>query len=548
MRIAAIDIGTNSVHMVIARATPQTGLEVLDREREVVQIGRGSFRAGRLSELAMTRTADALARFVRLARSHQVDRLLCTATAAVREARNGGEFLARARAASGITPRVIPPEVEGRTIYLAVRAALELDETPSVLIDIGGGSVQLVVGTRDRLLHVVSVPLGSLRLAETHLTKDPPTERELGRLERLVENTATEAVKTLLRYQPRRVYGSSGAIHALAQAAHWLEHGEGIEHVNGHVFPLDALRPLARQLRRMPLAERRTLRGLDDKRAEIIVPGAIVLERLLLELGAKEITLSDFSLREGLVLDFVQQNPAEVESHEIPDLRLRSVLQLLARFHHDETHPRHVAELALQLFDGFARAHRLDGDARDLLHYAALLHDVGSVVGYDRHAEHSHYIIQNGNLRGFSGAEIDVVAHVARYHGKTKPRRRDTSYDEMPKASRRVVRWLAGLLRIAEGLDRSHFQRIRRAQVRRSKGGYSIRVTAGRDAQLELWAAQRRTDLLESLLRQPVRIALAGRSLRPAPRPPARARSKPAVPRTKPRARRAPRGPSPRAD
>jgi exopolyphosphatase/guanosine-5'-triphosphate,3'-diphosphate pyrophosphatase len=233
-----------------------------------------------------------------------------------------------------------------------------------------------------------------------------------------------------------------------------------------------------------------------------------------------------------------------VESHEIADLRLRSVLQLLARFQHDEAHPRHVAELALQLFDGFARAHRLDGDARDLLHYAALLHDVGSVVGYDRHAEHSHYIIQNGGLRGFSGAEIDVMGLVARYHGKAKPRRRDASYDELPKASRRVVRWLAALLRIAEGLDRSHYQRIRRLRVRGSRGGYSIRVTAARDAQLEVWAGQRRTDLLESLLKKPVRIALAGRLGRPSPRLPGEARSPRGGPRTRGRAGRAPRGPS----
>src|SRR5689334_16532201 len=173
LRIAAIDIGTNSIHLVVARPIGAANSEVVDREREVVQIGRGSFATGRLQSVAILRTAEALARFTDLARRQRVDRILCTATAAVREARNGGDFLRRARELASITPRVIPPEEEGRLIYLAVRSAIALDAEPALILDIGGGSVQLVVGDRERLMHVASVPLGALRLTETMLDSDP---------------------------------------------------------------------------------------------------------------------------------------------------------------------------------------------------------------------------------------------------------------------------------------------------------------------------------------------------------------------------------------
>jgi len=190
VRIAAIDIGTNSIHMVIARSSGSGGFELAGRERDVVQIGRGSFASGRLRAEAIRRTVEALARFVNLARRQQVDRILCTATAAVREARNGGSFLEAAREGAGITPRVIPAEEEGRLIYLGVKGALQLDEHKSLIVDIGGGSAQLVVATRDRLIETRSAPLGALRLTECFLHSDPPTRRDLLRLRRHVRRTA----------------------------------------------------------------------------------------------------------------------------------------------------------------------------------------------------------------------------------------------------------------------------------------------------------------------------------------------------------------------
>jgi exopolyphosphatase/guanosine-5'-triphosphate,3'-diphosphate pyrophosphatase len=509
LTLAAIDIGTNSIHMVISRATGQ-GIEVVDREREVTQVGRGSFVGGRLRAEAVNKTLDALARFARLARSHQVDRILCTATAAVREATNAGRFVREARRLTGVTPRLIPADEEGRFNYLAIRSSLALGEDTSLIIDIGGGSMQLVACNAQKLLRVRGAPLGALRLTERFLTEDPPSKRSLGRLQRHIRKTAKPVLESMLELspKPRRVYGSSGAIHALAQAAAWRESGSGIEQLNGYFFSLASLNRLVKDLEKMPYATRDKLKGLDARRAEIVLPGALVLAHVIKAMGADGITLSDASVREGLVLDYVARHGKEIEELKgVDDLQRRSVLRLLAKFGEDGPHPRHVAKLSLTLFDGLAYKHDLGEDARRLLEHAALLHDIGNVIGHDDHAAHSLYIIKNGNLRGFSPEETELIANVARYHGKKKPRKRDDSMTGLDKRQRKLVKWLAAILRIAEALDRSQYQLVDDVIVVRQPLRLTIYLRAKADVQLELWATRRRVALLESLLKREVRVA-----------------------------------------
>jgi len=526
LRIAAIDIGTNSIHMVIARATASAGFDLVDREREVVQIGKGSFKAGRLRASAIRRTVEALARFVDLARRRQVDRILCTATAAVREASNGGAFIQAAREAAGIAPRVIPPEEECRLIWLAVKGALQLDDTPSLIVDIGGGSMQLVVADRERLLETLSCPLGALRITETRLVSDPPARRELQRLATHVRKRSADALEAVMRHRPARVYGSSGSIHALAALAHHADHGASIAHLNGHVLELEALDRLMHRLQRMTIMERERLPGLDAKRAEIIVAGGVVLQHVLDAVEAQGIVISDFGVREGLVTDYIAAHVSEISTvGQAVDLRLRSVLQLLQKFQPEPRHlqhARHVARMSLSLFDGLRREHGLDDAARALLHYGALLHDVGAVVGHDGHSEHSAYLIRNGNLRGLTADEVERIALVARYHGKAKPRKRDEAYRALPRPQRRALRWMSAMLRIAEGLDRSHYQLVQDLRVIRRREGLTLRLTVRRGARLEVWAARRRVDGLEKLTKQRVRISVA--SAAAAARPSRRAR------------------------
>ncbi len=504
MRLAAIDIGTNSIHMVIASTTEGGGFEVVNREREVTQIGRGSFRTGLLRPAAIRRTIEALASFVELARRMETDRILCTATAAVREARNGGRFIQDARRRAGITPRVIPGEEEGRLIYLAVRSAVAMDDAPSLILDIGGGSAQFVVGTREKLKLAMSAPLGALRLTEAFLESDPPGRADLRRLEREIRRHAKAPLKAVGEFKPRHLYGSSGSIHALASLAHLDETGEPLEQINGHVLTAEQLQRLTRRLRRMPLEERMALPGIDASRAEILLPGAMVLAHVLATLDAPGITVTDFGVREGLVTDYVAAHPREISTVGTgDDLRMRSVLQLLHKFQPEERHlghARHVTSLALSLFDGLREEHGLDDAARTRFEYGALLHDVGAVVGYDGHAEHSYYLIRHGNLRGLARAEVEMIALIARYHSRGRPRRREPAVAALSKAHRRELRWLSAMLRIAESLDRSHYQLVRAVRVARRAGRVVLRVEARRGAGLELWETRRRLGLLESLL------------------------------------------------
>jgi exopolyphosphatase / guanosine-5'-triphosphate,3'-diphosphate pyrophosphatase len=508
VRLAAIDIGTNSIHMVIAEAAHADAFTVLDREREVVQVGRGSFASGRLRRDAMRRTADALARFAQLARRHAVDRIMCTATAAVREARNGGDFLQLARRVSGVAPRVIPSEEEGRLIHLAVQAALRL-ERPALIVDIGGGSVQLVHVNGPQLLKVVGVPLGALRMTETEIEHDPPTENELEHLRRVIRKLLRRALAELGEPEIEAIYGSSGSIHALAELAHVERHGRELPQLNGHVFGLDALADLTRRLESMSQQERAALPGIDEARAEILLPGALVLEQVLRLTGAKSIRLSDYGVREGLVVDWLRRHARELSTLESAgDLRVRSVLGLLGRFDNDGRHSRHVAALSLQLFDALAPWHGLGAQEREWLQFAALLHDVGSAVAYDGHAQHSAYIIRNGGLRGLTAEEIGIVALIARYHGGARPRRRrDEAFAGLRRKRRRAVRWLAAMLRVAEGFDRSHYQLVRGVSVRQRAGKVVLVADARRQAQLEIWAGRRRASDLARLLGEPLGVA-----------------------------------------
>ena len=536
MRIAAIDIGTNSIHVVIAQAHGQRGFEVLDREREVVQIGRGSFLGNRLRADAVSRTVDSLARFVDLARRQGAERILCTATAAVRESKNGGEFVRAAQAVAGITPRVIPAREEGRLIWLAVTNALELaSDEPSLVLDIGGGSLQMVVGTADKLLKVVSVPLGALRLNEILPLGDPPDPRELEKLRRTVKKTAKEALAVVREFAPRRIYGSSGSIHALAHVAQHLEGKDPITHVNGHRLTAKALERTTRAVEAMPLSERLALPGIDAARAEILIQGAVVLDHVLRELGGDAIVVSDFGVREGLIADYIARHAQEIERLDpVEDLKLRSVLRLLDKFRGDEVHARHVTSLALTLFDALVPEHGLDERSRRLLEYAGLLHDIGSTIGHENHTAHSAYIIKNGNLRGLSAEDVAIVSLVARYHGKARPKKSDEVFAALGKKDQRAVRWLAAILRVAEALDRSQYQLVLGVRVTKAEGSFTIRATAREDAALEVWAAQERTRLLARLLGRKVRVVLE------APQPsavskPRRDGARPAAPPAAPR-------------
>jgi exopolyphosphatase/guanosine-5'-triphosphate,3'-diphosphate pyrophosphatase len=511
MRLAAIDIGTNSVHMIVVRVRPDLSFEVVDREKEMVRLGAGGLDGRRLAPTAVTAAYETLARFKRLAETHQVDEILATATSAVREAENGGDFVATVRRDLGIGVRVISGKEEARLIHMAAAYAAGVGGRASVVIDIGGGSVEITYGTAARMQIGESFKVGVIRLTERFVTSDPLSRADEQRMVRHIRRQTAGHLKTLARRGFERVIGTSGTIHALgALASERLREGGDLRNRR---ITAKALGRVRRLMTSSTLDERLALPGLDPRRADVTVAGAVLLDTLLQGLNADALTLCDFALREGLVLDYIKKNGAHIRTVErYPDVRRRSVIELAERCRYVAPHAQQVARTAMALFDATEPDHGLGADAREWLEFAALLHDIGAHISYERHHKHSQYLIQHGDLRGFDPDEIQLMALVARYHRQSPPKKSHADFAALPPERRRIVRVLGALLRLAEGLDRSHAQVVDQIEVERSPDALLLRLRASSDPELEVWAANRHAPPLARALGRPLRFEAAPRN------------------------------------
>jgi exopolyphosphatase/guanosine-5'-triphosphate,3'-diphosphate pyrophosphatase len=403
MRIAAIDLGSNSIHMVVVEVDASGGFRVVAGEKEMVRLGAGTAARGRLSAAAMRRGLRVLREYRCLAEAQGAEKILAVATSAIREAANGEDFLERVGREVGIWPKAITGGDEARLIYLAALHSIHLEGQRALVVDIGGGSVELALGAGSRLRWATSERLGVLRMSERFVRSDPLSRKDVQRLTDHVNHTVGPLADRIASDGGfERVIGTSGTILALGAMAHQMEtgvRGQSLHHVT---VGADALRELRERLVAADLRGRLKMPGIDAQRADIIVAGAVILDAILGGLGAKELVLCEWALREGLLLDYIHGHPRMLARAEAyPDVRRRSVVALAERCLYDETHARHVAGLAVSLFDQTSHLHGLGAPARDLLEYAALLHDIGHHISYPGHHKHSYYLIKNGELRGF---------------------------------------------------------------------------------------------------------------------------------------------------
>lgn len=505
MRIAAIDIGTNSIHMIVVAVGPDLSFEVIDREKDMIRLGAGGLDGRSLTETAMVAARQTLAKYQRVAESHGVDEIVAAATSAVREAENGGDFLATIRRETGIRVRVISGTEEARLIHQAASYGVDIGDSPAVVVDIGGGSVEITLGPSGRPQLAKSFKIGVIRLTERFVRSDPLTKRDERRIVRDIQREAGEFLDDLARRGFTRVIGTSGTILSLGALAKRDGAGPVPEGRRNLRVGAKAFRKLRKQLVGLDLAARLTLPDLDPRRADLAVAGAVLFDTILKRLGAREFTMCDLALREGLVLDYIRRNSAHIRQAErYPDVRRRSVVELGERCQYSPDHARQVARLAVAIFDQTRGAHGLTDREREWLEYAALLHDIGIFISYPRHHRHAYYLIKNGDLRGFEPNEIEIVALVARYHRRGTPKQSHEGYPSLTRARRRTVKTLGAILRLAEGLDRSHAQAIEGVDVHDRRDDYLVRVRASGDAELELWAAHRHAAPLEDLLGRPI--------------------------------------------
>jgi exopolyphosphatase / guanosine-5'-triphosphate,3'-diphosphate pyrophosphatase len=506
MRIAAIDIGTNSVHMIVVRVRPDFSFEIIDREKEMVRLGAGGLDGKKLTHEAMTAALAALSKFERLARSHQVDAILAAATSATREAENGGEFLKTIERQTGIRPRIITGTDEARLIHLAAVYGVDTPK-PAVVIDIGGGSVEITLGSGQEVRFARSFKIGVIRLTERFVGSDPLSGRDERKMVKYIGEQVDRYLAHVVEAGFDRVIGTSGTILSLGTVATAIDKGAAPEEVRNLRVPAKSIRRVRKVVTGLDLEERLHVPGMDPRRADLVVAGAVLLDTLLKKLSAPDITLCDLALREGLILDFVHEHRSEIARVDrYPDVRRRSTIELGERSNWEHDHARQVARLALQMFDDTQAIHGLGEREKEWLEYASLLHDVGNHISYERHHRHSYYLIKNGDLRGFEPEEIEVIALVARYHRRAAPKRGQEGYDDLNSELRRTVRVLSAFLRLAEALDRSRNTVVRALTVRQRGEELVLQLQAVGDAELEVWAANRQLRSLEDVLDRSVRI------------------------------------------
>jgi exopolyphosphatase / guanosine-5'-triphosphate,3'-diphosphate pyrophosphatase len=511
MRLAAIDIGTNSVHMIVVRMRADLSFEVVDREKEMVRLGAGGLDGKKLTEAAMSAALLALAKFRRIAESHGVDEVLAAATSATREAENGTEFLARIVSETGIRPRVISGTEEARLIHLAAVYGVDVMHGPAVVIDIGGGSVEITLGDAAQLKLGRSFKTGVIRLTERFVKSDPIAARDERKMVEFINGEVDHHVSQILAAGFDRVIGTSGTILSLGTMAAHAEFGHAPGEIRNLRIPARQIHRLRKQVVSLGLQQRLKLPGLEPKRSDIVVAGAVLLDTLLRRLGAGEITLCDLALREGLILDYVKRNRQQIaKADRYPDVRRRSVIELAERCNFSAEHAHQIARLALSLFDQTRGVHGLGDRERDWLEYAAIMHDLGVQISYEKHHRHSYYLVKNGDLRGFDPQEIEVMALVTRYHRQAVPKKGHEDYRALPKALRRTVRALSAILRLAEGLDRSHSQALSAVDLHDRGEDALIELRTSGDAELELWAAHRHVIPFERMLGKPVRFEVRG--------------------------------------
>jgi exopolyphosphatase/guanosine-5'-triphosphate,3'-diphosphate pyrophosphatase len=491
MRIAAIDVGTNSVHMIVCNIRPDLSFEVIDREKDMIRLGTAALDGRGLPESNQQAAIQTLSKFRRLAESHGVDEVIAAGTSALREAANGGDLVATIRRTVGIHIRVISGTEEARLIHRAAVYAVDVGRRAAVVIDIGGGSTEITLGTASRLQLSRSFKLGVIRLTERFVKSDPIGGRDERKLVRHVRRETRDYLRQIRRRGFARVIGTSGTILSLGSAAAHVR-AEDLRNVRVPVRQISRLRD---RLTAMTLEERLKLPDLDPRRADLSVAGVVLIDTLLDELGAEELTLCDFALREGLVLDYIARNRAHIQKVErYPDVRRRSVVELAERCNYMPAHATQVARLSLRLFDATRALHGLGPREREWLEYAAILHDIGVHISYERHHRHSYYLIKHGELRGFEPGEVEVIALVARYHRQAEPKKSHEGYADLSRARRKAVRTLGAIVRLAEGLDRSHAQVVGGLDVSTRGETLVVRMRAAGDAELEAWAAHRHAE------------------------------------------------------
>ena len=470
--IAAIDIGTNSLHMVVVKIEATLpSFTIIAREKETVRLGDRNLITGELKPEVMMKAIACLGRFKTLADSLGTNSIVAVATSAVRESPNGQEFLQQIETEVGLSVDLISGSEEARRIYLGVLSGMEFNNKPHIIIDIGGGSTELILGDSEEPRSLTSTKIGAVRLTGELIASDPISETEFKYLQAyargMLERSVEEVQGKLKIGDSPQLIGTSGTIETIATIHAREKLGLVPSTLNGYQFSLQDLRTWVNRLRKMTNVERATVPGMPEKRSEVILSGAVILQEAMTLLGVQSVTVCERSLREGVIVDWMLthgfiDNRLRFQS----SIRERSVLKTAKKYQTNLEHSERVTDFALNIFDQTkGQLHYWNADQRQLLWAAAILHNSGHYISHSAHHKHSYYLIRNGELLGYNETEIEIIANIARYHRKSPPKKKHESYRNLlHKEHRTMVNQLSAILRLAVALDRRQIGAISHVQ------------------------------------------------------------------------------------
>ena len=508
VRLAAIDIGTNTLRSMIVEAETGEGYRILDTEKIPNRLGEGLGGQGSLGAEAWQRTLSGLGRLREIARGHGCREIAVVATSALREATNGRAFVAEVRRRLGLRVRIIDGDEEARLAFQSAWHSFPLKGERIALLDVGGGSAEVVLAMGPLIEEIASLPLGAVRLTERFVHHDPPLRSEVKEMRRHVRAVLTE-------HLPRAIPGvhmiaSGGSANAVARI---LVSRQGEKSVRAHGADISRaeVEHLYELVRAMDGGARRQLRGLSPDRIDIILAGVLVLREAMRSLGARRMLVNEGGIREGLILRMLERRfPAEQTGgrHATRD-PFQSARRFAAICRYEAKHAETVRGFAVALFRALHRLHGLGEAEREVLELAAILHDIGYFIAYPGHHRHSYHLIANARLEGLDRRQQELTAVVARYHRRSLPRESHPEFARLSPADRHAVLWLAGILRLADGLDRGHAGRVRGVRVRILAETVRIGLTSTEPVDLEIWGGERKRDLLQKVLRRDVVLARA---------------------------------------
>jgi exopolyphosphatase/guanosine-5'-triphosphate,3'-diphosphate pyrophosphatase len=506
MRLAVLDIGSNTAHLTVVDGQADGRFRRVVEEREVLRLAEAAFPSMALPESASQRLVETVSRMREIAAERHSDALVAFATSAIREATNGMAVLGRVKEATGVPVRVLPGREEARLTYLAARAWATFSARRLLVLDIGGGSLEIACGEEEHPEIADSLPLGATRLTRRFVHSDPPSEDELAALRVHGLHLLGPLAERIRSQDWDVVCATSKTFRTLGRVADGLPQTTspsamfGFAGIDGQTAPVltsETVNLLAGQLARTTRRERTQLKGLDRLRADTVIAGSQLAALAMQAFGLERLVLAPWALREGIIIEYLRREAGLAMTPESNVPRQAAVVELAQRCAWDEPHSRLVADLALSLFDQTPDLHGLGEEERELLYLSGLLHDVGAVVGQSAHHKHSLYIIGNAEIEGFTDRELRLMANIARYHRKALPADHHVDYMRLTAGDRQLVRRLGALLRLADGLDLDHAQVVETVRVVDSGRTITLELETRDEPRLAIWAAGQLSDLFE---------------------------------------------------